>query len=72
MVILVGKSDTDCQCAREESKQLKLYQRIESMKQNKLWGFKQAKPFQDPPREKSHHDNFLEEMVCYHSFKSSN
>ena len=52
----------DWECAREEAKQMKLFQKIEALKKEKLWCFKQLTPFAGPERPKSHRDYLMDEM----------
>lgn len=41
---------------------MKLYQKIENAKTERMWAFRQMKPFEDPERPKAHWDYLLDEM----------
>ncbi|KAI9351571.1 hypothetical protein DFJ73DRAFT_372658 [Zopfochytrium polystomum] len=52
----------DWQLAREEAKQVKMIKRIEEMKANNVWSFRQLKRQPEPRIAPSRHDFMMEEM----------
>ncbi|KAJ1565201.1 chromatin modification- protein VID21, partial [Nowakowskiella sp. JEL0078] len=57
--VVTGK---DWQLAREEAKQLKVLNRVEQLKEEGRWSFKQLKKVEPILREKTHWDFLMEEM----------
>ncbi|RUP11987.1 hypothetical protein BC936DRAFT_139874 [Jimgerdemannia flammicorona] len=55
-------STRDWKIARDELKLLRAMQRIETLKANHAWGFKQLKRHKAVPRTKTHWDQLLDEM----------
>ncbi|RKO85816.1 hypothetical protein BDK51DRAFT_32177, partial [Blyttiomyces helicus] len=56
-------STRDWQLAREETMQNKVLNRINQLKEGKLWSFKQLRPHVPPRREKTHWDLLLDEAT---------
>ncbi|KAI8917638.1 HSA-domain-containing protein [Powellomyces hirtus] len=52
----------DWQAARHEAQQIALLNRVELLKEKRLWSFRQLKPHEPPRRHKTNWDSLLDEM----------
>lgn len=50
--------------ARDEMRFLKMHNKVENLKSQNLWSFRQIVAHVPPLRPKCHHDYMLEEAVC--------